>query len=46
MDSAQLPVTTKAERFHSHQRVIYQRVIDRRTGFFVVRETGVPRRKR
>lgn len=46
LDSAQLPAQVKAERFHARQRVIYQRVIDQRTGFYVVHEAGTPRRKR
>lgn len=46
LDSAQLSVATRAERFHTRQRVIYQHITDRRTGFYVVKETGAPRRKR
>lgn len=46
LDSADLSARVKAERFHSRQRVIYQHVIDRRVGFYVVHETGRPRKKR
>ena len=46
LDSAELPVRVRADRFHTRQRVIYQHVRDRRVGFFVVGEAGRPRRKR
>jgi hypothetical protein len=46
LDNAELPVRTRAERFHSRQRAIYQHVRDHRVGFFVIGETGPPRRKR
>lgn len=46
LDSAKLVAQIKAERFHSRQKIIYQRAIDRRTGFYVVHEVGAPRRKR
>jgi len=46
LDSAELPVRTRAERSHSRQKVIYQHVRDRRTGFFVIGDAGPPRRKR
>lgn len=46
LDSANLPVQARADRFESHRRVIYQHVRDRKVGFFIVHETGTPRRKR
>jgi len=46
LDSAELPVRVRADRFHSRQAVTYQHVRDRRTGFYVIGETGRPRRKR
>jgi PIN domain-containing protein len=46
LDSAKLPAEVKANRFHRCQRTIYQHVIDRRVGFYVVCETGAPRRRR
>jgi hypothetical protein len=46
LDNANLPIQTRADRFDAQRRVIFQRVLDRRVGFFVVRETGAPRRRR
>jgi hypothetical protein len=46
LDSANLPVQVRADRFDAHRRVIYQHVLDGRVGFFVVHETGPPRRRR
>jgi hypothetical protein len=46
LDSAELPVRIKAERFDSRRPSIDQHVRDRRFGFFVLHETGSPRRKR
>jgi anti-sigma factor RsiW len=46
LDSAELSVRVRAERFHSRQGAIYQYVRDGRTGFFVIGEAGRPRLKR
>jgi hypothetical protein len=46
LDNANLAVHSKAERFHRCQRAIYQHVIDRKVGFYVIAETGRPRRRR
>jgi hypothetical protein len=46
LDSANLSAAAKAGRFEAHRRSIHQHVLDRRMGFFVVHEVGVPRRKR
>lgn len=46
LDSANLPIRVRAERFHSHRQAIYQHVKDRRVGFFIVHEHGPPQRKR
>jgi hypothetical protein len=46
LDSANLSAAAKAGRFEAHRRAIHQHVLDRRVGFFVVREVGPPRRKR
>lgn len=46
LDSGNLPINARAERFEAQRRVIYQHVRDRRAGFFIVHETGPPRRKR
>jgi hypothetical protein len=46
LDSATLSAQLKAERFERCRRAIFQHVVDRRVGFFVIHETGPPRRKR
>lgn len=46
LDSSELPVHVRAERFDSRRGPIFQTVLDRRTGFFVVHDKGPPRRKR
>ena len=46
LDSANLPIRVRAERFEAHRRAIHQHVRDRRVGFFLVHEHGPPRRKR
>lgn len=46
LDSANLPIRVRAERFDTHRRAIYQHVRDGRVGFFMVHEHGAPRRKR
>jgi hypothetical protein len=46
LDSAELPVHVKAERFDSRRAAIFQHVRDKRVGFFVIPEHGPPRRRR
>jgi hypothetical protein len=46
LDSANLSARAKADRFEAHRRVIYQHARDRKVGFFLVHESGPPRRKR
>ena len=46
LDSANLHVKARADRFDAHRGVIYQHVRDRTVGFFIVHEFGPPRRKR
>jgi len=46
LDSSELPVRVRADRFESCRRPIHQAVLGRRTGFFVVHEHGPPRRRR
>jgi hypothetical protein len=46
LDSSELSVRIRAERFDLRRGAIYQSVLDRRVGFFVIHEKGPPRRKR
>jgi hypothetical protein len=46
LDSAELPVQVRADRFDVRRPWIHQAVLDRRAGFFVIHENGPPRRKR
>jgi hypothetical protein len=46
LDSANLSVQARADRFDAHRRVIYQHVRDGKVGFFTVHEFGRTRRKR
>jgi hypothetical protein len=46
LSSAELPVEARAERFHAHQRVIYDRAGSRRGGFYLVYEHRVVKRRR
>jgi hypothetical protein len=46
LDSSELPVTVKAERFDLRRGQLEQAVRDCRTGFFVIHEKGPPVRKR
>ncbi|GAB3819366.1 PIN-like domain-containing protein [Micromonospora zhanjiangensis] len=46
LDSSELPVQLRAERFDTRRPAIHQSVLDRRVGFFVIHENGPPRRKR
>lgn len=46
LDSSELPVQVRAERFDTRRASIHQAVLDRRTGFFVIHENGPPQRKR
>ncbi|WP_344572130.1 hypothetical protein [Winogradskya humida] len=46
LDNANLTAAAKAARFDAHRRSIFQRVRDRRVGFYVLHEFGPPRRKR
>jgi hypothetical protein len=38
LNSAELPVQTRADRFHTHQAAIYARVRSRQGGFYMVPE--------
>lgn len=46
LDSAELPVHVKADRFDSRRGAIFQHIRDRRVGFFMIHEHGAPRRRR
>jgi hypothetical protein len=46
LDSANLSIQARADRFEAHRRVIHQHVRDGRAGFFIVHEFGAPKRKR
>ncbi len=46
LDSTELPIQVRADRFDRCRRAIFQHVIDKRVGLFVVHEAGPPRRKR
>jgi hypothetical protein len=46
LDSSELPVQVRAERFDARRGPIHQSVLDRRVGFFVIHEKGPLRRKR
>lgn len=46
LDSAELPVDIRASRFDSRRAAIWQMVRDKSRGFYVVHETGRPRRRR
>ncbi|MFF5175971.1 hypothetical protein ACFY3U_25555 [Micromonospora sp. NPDC000089] len=46
LDSSELAVQVRADRFDNQRGPIHQSVLDRRNGFFVIHEKGPPRRKR